>query len=305
MKITQEQLKQATEEVQRGRATEFYDWIDNFGTKNLIRDIYRDEPADMEEALNILAANSTEEEKITNTITYLKHNRKRILVFLDPNSRYNALILDLSQLEDIDVISKLKIFTKYGYQLEDKGNTLEIKKKGKESEIDFKIYSYNTEINEILKQLPELFKFDELINRHCYAGKYYYTALATTRDIIKNNVDILNIYTSFFPEEKSKYDGYINDLEESLNTDLVYNKFKNYILSAGSKEQQKQRLEETLGIKTAELKNPEELKTKKLTDYQIAIENHRTPEELFITFKMANMVEAKANQLINLATKLR
>ena len=122
MKITQEQLKQATEEVQKGRATEFYDWIDNFGTKNLIRDIYRNEPEDMESALNILAANSTEEEQITNTITYLKHNRKRILVFLDPNIRYNALILELSQLEDTDVISKLKIFTKYGYQVEDKGN---------------------------------------------------------------------------------------------------------------------------------------------------------------------------------------
>lgn len=131
MKITQEQLKQATEEVQRGRATDFYSWIDNFGTKNLIRDIYSYEPEDIESALNILAANSTEEEKITNTITYLKHNRKRILVFLDPNNRYNALILELSQLEDIDVISKLKIFTKYGYQVEDKGNTLEIKKKRK------------------------------------------------------------------------------------------------------------------------------------------------------------------------------
>lgn len=305
MKITQEQLKQATEEVKKGRATDFYSWIDNFGTKQLMRELYTYEPEDMETALNILAANSTEQEKLTNSITYLKHNRKRILVFLDPNIRYNALILELNQLEDTDVISKLKIFTKYGYQLEDKGNTLEIKRKGKESGIDFKIYSYNTEINEILKQLPELFKFDELIKNHCYAGKYYHSALATTRDIIQNNVDILNIYTSFFPEEKSNYDGYINDLEESLNTDLVYNKFKNYILSAGSKENQKQRLEETLGIKISELTNPEDLKNKKLTQYQTVIETNHTPEELFITFKMANMIDSKANQLINLATKLR
>lgn len=305
MKITQEQLKQATEEVQKGRATEFYDWIDNFGTKNLIRDIYRNEPADMEEALNILAANSTEEEKITSTITYLKHNRKRILVFLDPNSRYNALILELSQLEDTDVISKLKIFTKYGYQLEDKGNTLEIKKKGKESGIDFKIYSYNTEISEILKQLPEHFKFDELIKNNCYAGKYYYSALATTRDIIQNNVDILNIYLNFFPEEQQSYEGFIQDLQESLDTDLVYNKFKNYILSAGSKENQKQRLEETLGIKISELINTEDLKNKKLIQYQTVITNRHTPEELFITFKMVNMIESKANQIINLATKLK
>lgn len=305
MKLTQEQIKQATEEVQKGRATDFYSWIDNFGTKNLIRDIYRNDLTNMEELLDFFRYHSTEEEKINDYITYFKHNRKRILLFPDPKFKNSALILELSQLEDTDVASKLKIFTKYGYTLQDNGNTITLKKKGKESGLDFQLYVYNTEVNEILKRLPEFFRFNEIVKDHCELGKYSIKAIPTTRDIIQNNIDIINIYTSFYPEEKQSYEGFVKDLEESLNTDLVFRQFKNYVELAGSKANQRQRFEETLGIKIAELTNPEDLKEKKLVEYQRLIQTNHTPEALFVSFKMANMVDSKANQILNLASKLR
>lgn len=305
MKLTQEQIQKATEEVQKGRATEFYDWIYYFGTKQLLRDFRLHDPADIEEALNIFAYNSTEEEKINDYITYFKHNRRRILVFPHPKYKHLRLVLELSQLEDTDVASRLKIFTKYGYTLEDKGNAVNLKKKGKESGLDFELYMYNTEVNEILKRLPEFFRFNDIVKSRCELGINPVRNLAATRDIVQNNIDIINIYTSFYPEEKQSYKGFIKDLEESLNTDLVSIQFKSYIELAGTKANQRQRFEETLGIKITELTNAEELKETKINEYQRLIQTNHTPEELFVSFKMANMVEAKANQILNLASRLK
>lgn len=305
MKLTQEQIQKATEEVQKGRATEFYDWIYYFGTKQLLRDIRIHETADIEEVLEIFAYNSTEEEKINDYITYFKHNRRRILVFPHPKYEHLRLVLELSQLEDTDVANKLKIFTKYGYTLVDKGYAVQLKKKGKETGLDFELYMYNTEVNEILKRLPEFFRFNEIVKDHCEIGINPVGNLAITRDTIQNNIDIINIYTSFYPEEKQSYEGFIKDLEESLNTDLVFRQFKNYIELAGTKANQRQRFEETLGIKIAELTNPEELKERKIQEYQRVIQTNHTPETLFVSFEMANMVESHANQIINLATKLK
>lgn len=328
MKITQELLQEAIEEVKRGGGTELYEWIKNFGTKQLIKDIWHNEPQCSEAELNNLIVNSTDVEEITNTITYLKHNRKRILVFLYANVGGNAVVIDLKQLENPDFIKKLEIFTQYGYQVTDKGNAVEIKKKGEESGIEFKIYAYKTEINEILRHLPELFRFDKLIDNHCYTGKYFNLALETSRDIIRNNYRIIKIYTSLFPDEEENYKRFFHDMRVSLNPGLVYGKFKGYVTSTGSKERQrhnqrilgvkieeltdadskekqKQRFEEVLGVKIEELTDAETLKNKKLVEYKSLLKNRHTPEELLIAFKILNMLEKEANRVLDLAKQLR
>lgn len=222
-KIRQETVNKALEQANKGKAPNLYNWFQKNSTKQAKEEFKKFKPQNNQDLLNIMMNNSTDKQIVNPNTVYLKHNRKRIFVFIN-RQQDNYVVVDADFSLDADLERIKKIMVKSGYDTQIFDDTVTFVKHSNFFGIDVTMEIPKQNLDEELKNLGDREEVMENLVTYSQFPQLTDNFLALCRDLMEVRLDILKADTELNGNNHKFEIGLITDTLDQ-NQQEIYDEY--------------------------------------------------------------------------------